>query len=167
MDPSRTQPVLLPSPARVSANSGPRPSASAPLPIWCNRPPGDRADLAGRVMPGVLAVPESEPEATMPRKTAMFRQLLQRSETRVAPGAAAPMVARLVERAGFAAVYMTGSGTALARYGFPDVGLVTMTGMVESARAMANAEFMDLAGLPEVQEAERRYGLPDEARTAL
>lgn len=118
-------------------------------------------------MPGVLAVPESEPEATMPRKTAMFRQLLQRSETRVAPGAAAPMVARLVERAGFAAVYMTGSGTALARYGFPDVGLVTMTGMVESARAMANAEFMDLAGLPEVQEAERRYGLPDEARTAL
>ena len=53
-----------------------------------------------------------------------LRQLLQRPEIVVAPGAYDCLTARLVEQAGFPAVYMTGAGTAAA-LGYPDYGLVT------------------------------------------
>jgi len=48
----------------------------------------------------------------------------------MAPGAPDAMAAKLVERAGFEAVYMTGAGTALVRAGLPDIGLLNMTEMV-------------------------------------
>ena len=91
----------------------------------------------------------------MEKTTAVLRRLLRGPEVLVAPGAADPMVARLVEQAGFSAVYMTGSGTALARCGFPDVGLVTMTEMVENARAIVNA-----VGIPVIADADTGYGNP-------
>jgi 2-methylisocitrate lyase-like PEP mutase family enzyme len=72
------------------------------------------------------------------------------------------MVARLVERAGFDAVYMTGSGTALVRYGFPDVGLVTMTEMVENARTIANA-----VHIPVIADADTGYGNPLNVRRTV
>jgi 2-methylisocitrate lyase-like PEP mutase family enzyme len=56
----------------------------------------------------------------------------------VVPGAYDAIGARLIEDAGFAAAYMTGAGTALAR-GYPDLGLLTMTEMVENAGNMARA----------------------------
>lgn len=91
----------------------------------------------------------------MDKTTAVLRRLLDQPEVVIAPGAADPMVARLVERAGFPAVYMTGSGTALTRYGFPDVGLVTMTEMVDNARAIANA-----VAIPVIADADTGYGNP-------
>lgn len=54
------------------------------------------------------------------------------------PGAYDAIGARLIEQAGFPAAYMTGAGTALAR-GYPDLGLLTMTEMVDNAAAMARA----------------------------
>lgn len=54
------------------------------------------------------------------------------------PGAYDAIGARLIEQAGFPAAYMTGAGTALAR-GYPDLGLLTMSEMVENAGAMARA----------------------------
>jgi 2-methylisocitrate lyase-like PEP mutase family enzyme len=72
------------------------------------------------------------------------------------------MVARLVERTGFSAVYMTGSGTALARYGFPDVGLLTMTEMVANARAIADA-----VGIPVIADADTGYGNPLNVRRTV
>lgn len=42
------------------------------------------------------------------------------------PGAVDPLSARLVEAAGFSAVYLTGGGYSRAQ-GFPDLGLLTMT----------------------------------------
>ena len=53
----------------------------------------------------------------------------------MAPGAFDPLAARLVEEAGFAAVYMTGFGTSAALLGRPDVGLLTMTEMAGNAAA--------------------------------
>jgi 2-methylisocitrate lyase-like PEP mutase family enzyme len=44
-----------------------------------------------------------------------LRQLLARPEIVVAPGAYDGLTARLVQQAGFSAVYMTGAGTAAAR----------------------------------------------------
>jgi 2-methylisocitrate lyase-like PEP mutase family enzyme len=70
----------------------------------------------------------------------------------VAPGAYDGIGARLVEQAGFAAVYMTGAGTSMAR-GYPDFGLLTMTEMVENAAVMARS-----VGIPLIADADTGYG---------
>jgi len=53
------------------------------------------------------------------------------------PGAFDPLAARLMEEAGFPAVYMTGFGTSAALLGRPDVGLLTMTEMAGNAARIA------------------------------
>lgn len=70
----------------------------------------------------------------------------------VVPGAYDAIGARLVEQAGFPAAYMTGAGTALAR-GYPDLGLLTMTEMVENAAAMARS-----IRIPLVADADTGFG---------
>ena len=55
-----------------------------------------------------------------------FRELLHREGMVVAPGAYDCITAKLIEQAGFDAVYMTGAGTA-ATFGYPDFGLLTMS----------------------------------------
>lgn len=62
-----------------------------------------------------------------------FRELLHRDGMAVAPGAYDCITAKLIEQSGFAAVYMTGAGTA-ATLGYPDFGLLTMSEMVANAR---------------------------------
>jgi 2-methylisocitrate lyase-like PEP mutase family enzyme len=70
----------------------------------------------------------------------------------VAPGAYDCLTARLVEQAGFPAVYMTGAGTSAA-HGFPDYGLLTMSEMVANAGQMAAT-----VGVPLVSDADTGYG---------
>ena len=66
---------------------------------------------------------------------ARLRELLASSTPVLAPGVYDAVGARLVERAGFDAVYMTGFGTAATALGRPDVGLLTLTEMVTNAAA--------------------------------
>src|SRR5258708_35932793 len=66
-----------------------------------------------------------------------FREAMKR-EMVAAPGAYDCITARLIERAGFDAVYMTGGGTA-AMLGYPDFGLVTMSEMVANGGRIAAA----------------------------
>jgi 2-methylisocitrate lyase-like PEP mutase family enzyme len=73
----------------------------------------------------------------------------------VAPGAFDPLAARLVEEAGFPAVYMTGFGTSAALIGRPDVGLLTMTEMAASAGRIA-----DCVDIPVIADADTGYGNP-------
>jgi methylisocitrate lyase len=54
------------------------------------------------------------------------------------PGAFCPLVARLAERLGFRAVYLSGAALS-ASAGVPDVGLLTLTEFVEAARGLAAA----------------------------
>src|SRR4051794_6866279 len=56
-----------------------------------------------------------------------LRELLAADEPVLAPGVYDGLGARLVEEAGFSAVYMTGFGTAASLLGRPDVGLATMS----------------------------------------
>src|SRR5262245_54212815 len=49
------------------------------------------------------------------------------------------MSARVLEAAGFEAIYMTGYGTSLSLTGLPDVGLTTLSEMVANARYIASA----------------------------
>ena len=73
----------------------------------------------------------------------------------LAPGCYDPLGARLIEEAGFPAVYMTGFGTAAGRLGRPDVGLLTLTEMVDNARRIAHA-----VGVPVIADADTGYGNP-------
>src|SRR5260370_23676255 len=85
-------------------------------------------------------------------QAARFRELLRRDGMVVAPGAYDCITARLIERAGFDAVYMTGAGTA-ATLGYPDFGLVTMSEMVGNAARIAAA-----VGVPVIADADTGYG---------
>ena len=71
----------------------------------------------------------------------------------LAPGAYDALSARLVEQAGFPAVYMTGFGTSASLLGRPDVGLLTQTEMVDNARRIAG-----VVGVPVVADADTGYG---------
>ncbi len=73
------------------------------------------------------------------RATTQLRKLLARGPTLYAPGCYNAMSARVLEEAGFEAIYMTGYGTSLSMTGLPDVGLTTMSEMVANARYIANA----------------------------
>ena len=81
-----------------------------------------------------------------------LRELLRRDGMILAPGAYDGITAKLIEQAGFSAVYMTGAGTA-ATHGYPDYGLVTMTEMVENAGRIATA-----VELPVIADADTGYG---------
>ncbi|MFO7882047.1 MAG: isocitrate lyase/phosphoenolpyruvate mutase family protein [Kosmotogaceae bacterium] len=71
------------------------------------------------------------------KMTTKLRKLFQKKKTIVAPGAHDVLTARIIEQTGFDAVYMTGYGTSASVLGRPDVGMLTMTEMVERARNMA------------------------------
>src|SRR5438445_3843880 len=85
-------------------------------------------------------------------QTARFGEPLRHEGMVVAPGAYDCIPARLIERAGFDAVYMTGAGTA-ATLGYPDFGLVTMSEMVGNAGRIAAA-----VGVPVIADADTGYG---------
>lgn len=59
------------------------------------------------------------------------------------PGVFNPLVARMAERAGFRAVYLSG-GALSAGYGVPDIGLLTLTEFVQQARLIADATTVPL-----------------------
>lgn len=71
----------------------------------------------------------------------------------VVPGAFDALSAKLVEAAGFRAIYMTGFGTAASIFGVPDIGLLTMTEMVENAKRIC-----DVTTIPLIVDADTGYG---------
>lgn len=89
----------------------------------------------------------------MTTMTTKLRELLQRKKILVAPGAFDAMSAKLIEAAGFEAVYMTGFGTAASLLGLPDIGLITMTEMVGNAKRISDA-----VDIPVIADADTGYG---------
>jgi 2-methylisocitrate lyase-like PEP mutase family enzyme len=84
------------------------------------------------------------------RKT--LRALLKRDKLLVAPGCFDGLSARLVQEAGFEAAYL--SGGALARsMGIPDIGLVTMSEVIERA-----AQVTVVVNIPVIADADTGYG---------
>jgi carboxyvinyl-carboxyphosphonate phosphorylmutase len=71
------------------------------------------------------------------------------------PGCFDALGARLVEQAGFDAVYMTGFGTAASLLGRPDIGLLGRAEMVDNARRI-----VDAVTVPVVSDADTGYGNP-------
>jgi 2,3-dimethylmalate lyase len=87
------------------------------------------------------------------KATAKLRQLLREPGIIVAPGAYDCLTAKLIEREGFPAVYMTGAGTALTRLGTPDLGFATLSEMVSNAAAIAAT-----VSIPLIADADTGYG---------
>jgi carboxyvinyl-carboxyphosphonate phosphorylmutase len=87
------------------------------------------------------------------KQRAKLRELIESKKILLAPGAFDALSAKLVEQAGFEAVYMTGFGTAASIFGLPDIGLITMTEMVENVRRISNA-----VTIPVIADADTGYG---------
>jgi 2-methylisocitrate lyase-like PEP mutase family enzyme len=87
------------------------------------------------------------------RRTTRLRELLRGGRTLFVPGCYNALSARILERVGFPAVYMTGYGTSLSLLGMPDAGLATMSEMHLNARYIANA-----VSVPVIADADNGYG---------
>jgi 2,3-dimethylmalate lyase len=84
---------------------------------------------------------------------ATLRQLVARRNGVVVPGAYDGISARLVERSGFPAVYMSGYGTSASRLGLPDLGYAGLAEMSDHARNLAAA-----VSIPLIADADTGYG---------
>jgi 2-methylisocitrate lyase-like PEP mutase family enzyme len=82
-----------------------------------------------------------------------LRALVESKRGVVVPGAYDGVSARLIERAGFPAVYMTGYGTAASRLGLPDLGFAGLAEMADHARNLAMA-----IQVPLIADADTGYG---------
>lgn len=87
------------------------------------------------------------------KKTTLLKKLVNDREILVAPGAHDALTARIIEKVGFKAVYMTGYGQAASILGKPDVGLLTMTEMVDRARKIVSA-----VDIPVIADADTGFG---------
>jgi 2,3-dimethylmalate lyase len=94
---------------------------------------------------------------------AHLRHLVAGPDLIVAPGAYDALSARLIAQAGFPAAYMTGFGTAASMLGQPDVGLLTMSEMVNRATALTSV----LGSLPLIADADTGYGNPINVRRTV
>lgn len=91
-----------------------------------------------------MLAPSNHKMPSVPERRRKLREMLEAKELVVAPGAHNGLVARMIEEAGFPAVYMSGSGVANTLLGEPDVGLVTITEMAMMARCMVQATTVPL-----------------------
>ena len=87
------------------------------------------------------------------KKSILLRKRLQEKEILVVPGAQAALFAKVIEDAGFEAVYATGAGIANLQLGLPDIGLATMTETLESVRRI-----VDATSLPVIADIDDGFG---------
>jgi len=82
-----------------------------------------------------------------------LRARLTRGDILVAPGAYDALTARLLEQAGFEAVYRGGYAASAAAFALPDLGITTLTDMVDHLRRMTGA-----VSVPVIADADTGYG---------
>lgn len=82
-----------------------------------------------------------------------LRQHLSAGELLLVPGAYDALSARIIEEAGFPAVYVTGAGFANAAFGLPDIGLVSSTELITHAGRVTAA-----VSVPVIVDADTGYG---------
>jgi 2-methylisocitrate lyase-like PEP mutase family enzyme len=69
------------------------------------------------------------------------------------PGATDALIAKIIEKVGFDLVYVTGAGFANAQFGLPDIGLITMTEILEHAKRIVQA-----VNIPVIVDVDTGYG---------
>jgi 2-methylisocitrate lyase-like PEP mutase family enzyme len=78
---------------------------------------------------------------------------LRRPPILIAPGVYDALTALIAERAGFEALYVSGAGIAYSRLGRPDIGLVSLSEVVQTV-----ALIRDRVGIPLIVDADTGYG---------
>lgn len=91
-----------------------------------------------------------------------FRELVESDGVLQAIGGFDGLSARLIERAGGDVAYMSGSAVSTSVHGKPDVGLTTMTEMVERAQT-----FTEAVDVPVFCDADTGYGNPLNVRRTV
>jgi 2-methylisocitrate lyase-like PEP mutase family enzyme len=81
-----------------------------------------------------------------------LRQIIARPGYTIVPGAYDPLMARLVQVAGFEAVYITGGGISRSQ-GYPDMGLLTLT---ENVQVLCRV--VDAVEIPVIADIDTGYG---------
>jgi len=90
----------------------------------------------------------------MPTKASTrLQELLRRPDLLVMSGGFSPLHARLSEVLGYEAFFMSGSQVAAYVYGYPDVGLLGLSEMVEAVRRITN-----VTAIPVFADADTGYG---------
>jgi methylisocitrate lyase len=95
------------------------------------------------------------------RTTTRLRQLI-RAGCVAMPGAHNAATARLIERAGFEAVYVSGAGLANATVGVPDIGLLSLAEVAQFAGYIARA-----VKIPVLADADTGFGGPASTARAV
>ena len=91
----------------------------------------------------------------------ILREMMKKPGLIWGPGVFDGISARIASAAGFPMLYMTGSGTAASRIGQPDLGITSLTEMVDNARTIAS-----VANVPVVADGDTGFGGPNNvART--
>jgi 2-methylisocitrate lyase-like PEP mutase family enzyme len=78
------------------------------------------------------------------------------------PGATDAITARIIEQLGFETIYVTGAGLSNARFGYPDLGLITLSEMAEQVAALSDA-----VDLPLLVDADTGFGSALNVRRAV
>ena len=86
-------------------------------------------------------------------KTENLRERLRRKPIVIAPGVYDPLTAMIAEKAGFTTLYVTGGGIAYTRLGRPDIGLVSVSEVVDTL-----ALIRDRVGANLIVDADTGYG---------
>ena len=89
----------------------------------------------------------------MMKKSILLRNLLKQDGLLVAPGASSALLGKIVEIMGYKVVYATGAGIANMQFGVPDLGLVTMTEILETVKRINDA-----TSLPVIADIDNGYG---------
>lgn len=85
----------------------------------------------------------------------VLKQMLQRRDAPIVPGAANALSARVIADLGFEAIYVTGAGVANMNLGVPDLGLVTLSELAGHVAAIR-----DVVDLPLIVDADTGFGNP-------
>ena len=94
----------------------------------------------------------SRSKNTSMSKSKRLRELIAKGAIML-PGVPNAAMARQVERVGFDAVYVSGAGMANATAGVPDIGLLTLTEVVQLAGYIARA-----VKIPAIVDADTGFG---------
>ena len=89
-----------------------------------------------------------------PSKSKKLAELLDEESCIVVPGVNDALTARIAHYCGASVIYMTGYGTA-AVWGYPNIGLLTMSEMVDNVRRISDA-----FEIPLIADADTGYGNP-------
>ncbi|MGP0828108.1 MULTISPECIES: isocitrate lyase/PEP mutase family protein [unclassified Serratia (in: enterobacteria)] len=95
-------------------------------------------------------------------KNAKLVEMMKYQDMVIVPGCHDALGAKIIEKSGYEAVYMTGNGLSASLIGAPDIGLLTMTEMVERARY-----FSEAVNIPIIADGDTGYGNVNNVRRTI